>query len=322
MGVKLGKTVILNGDGPIQTTKDENGVETEVPPKTAQAILTRQRERKDKSIFLLAIPDAYQLRFHAIKDANTLWAAIKSWFGGNVESKKMQKNNVAFLFAEDTSSSSKVNTANGVVMLSMRVKQFYKNTGRKLNFNGKEPIGFDKTKVECFNYHRRGHFARECRAPRNQGNRNGDARYRSRTAREVTVETLMHWSLRPSGSDTELDETLREKDDLKAKLEQFETSSKNLNKLINSQLSAKDKTGLGYGDQMNENDSSGSEVFYSVFDSRSSDGDDNQTNDRPTTNKTSASVSKVEASVSQTSSISVEMPKVKSVRSSEVFIEE
>ncbi|GJX22068.1 ribonuclease H-like domain-containing protein [Tanacetum coccineum] len=327
------KKVILNGDGPIQTTKDENGVETEVPPKTAQAILTRQRERKDKSIFLLAIPDAYQLRFHAIKDANTLWAAIKSWFGGNVESKKMQKNNVAFLFAEDTSSSSKVNTANGVVMLSMRVKQFYKNTGRKLNFNGKEPIGFDKTKVECFNYHRRGHFARECRAPRNQGNRNGDARYRSRTAREVTVETLMHWSLRPSGSDTEiivplennvdmkkriavlefdvkdkdnvitrlknqLDETLREKDDLKAKLEQFETSSKNLNKLINSQLSTKNKTGLGYGDQMYENDSSGSEVFDSVFDSRSSDEDDNQTNDRPLANKTSASMSKVAASVS------------------------
>ncbi|GJS55779.1 putative ribonuclease H-like domain-containing protein [Tanacetum coccineum] len=78
----------------------------------------------------------------------------------------------------------------------------------------------------------------------------------------------------------QLDETLREKDDLKAKLEQFETSSKNLNKLINSQLSSKDKTGLGYGDQLNENDSSGSELFNSVFDSRSSDGDDNQTNDR------------------------------------------
>ncbi|GKC35139.1 hypothetical protein Tco_1047523 [Tanacetum coccineum] len=84
--------VILNGDGPIQVTTDENGVETEVPPKTAQALLARQREGKAKSILLLAIPDEYQLRFHAIKDAKTLWAAIKSRFGGNVESKKMQKN--------------------------------------------------------------------------------------------------------------------------------------------------------------------------------------------------------------------------------------
>ncbi|GKB79825.1 hypothetical protein Tco_0946720 [Tanacetum coccineum] len=35
--------VILNGDGPIQVTTDENGVETEVPPKTAQALLNKYR---------------------------------------------------------------------------------------------------------------------------------------------------------------------------------------------------------------------------------------------------------------------------------------
>nr|GEY98209.1 hypothetical protein [Tanacetum cinerariifolium] len=73
------------------------------------------------------------------------------------------------------------------------------------------------------------------------------------------------------------DQTLKEKEDLKAKLEQFEISSKKLNKLINSQLSAKDKTGLGYGYQLSESDS---EVLPSVLDSRLSDGDDNPTNDR------------------------------------------
>ncbi|GJT08581.1 ribonuclease H-like domain-containing protein [Tanacetum coccineum] len=71
-----------------------------------------------------------------------------------------------------------------VAMLTMRVKRFLKKTGRNLNFNGKETIGFDKTKVKCYNYHRRGHFARECRAPINQGNRNGDA-----PRRIVPVET-------------------------------------------------------------------------------------------------------------------------------------
>ncbi|GJU54324.1 ribonuclease H-like domain-containing protein [Tanacetum coccineum] len=245
--------------------------------QTAQALLQRQRERKAKSILLLAIPDEYQLRFHGIKDAKSLWAAIKSRFGGNVESKKMQKtvlkqqfekfsvsdtegldkaydrfqilisllevhalimrnkdsiddldiddlyNNlkvfeadikgVAFLSAEDTSSSNESNSPQlddedldqidhddleemdlkwQVAMLSMRVKRFYKKTGRKLIFNGKEPVGFDKPKLECFNCHRRGHFARECRAPRNQGNRNGHAGYKSRdnTRSTVPVETF------------------------------------------------------------------------------------------------------------------------------------
>ncbi|GKG05666.1 ribonuclease H-like domain-containing protein [Tanacetum coccineum] len=59
-----------------------------------------------------------------------------------------------------------------VAMLTMRVKRFLKKTRRNLNFNGKETVSFDKTKVECYNCYRRGHFARECRALRNQWNRN------------------------------------------------------------------------------------------------------------------------------------------------------
>ncbi|GKE67218.1 putative ribonuclease H-like domain-containing protein, partial [Tanacetum coccineum] len=71
-----------------------------------------------------------------------------------------------------------------VAMLTMRVKRYINKTRRNLKFNGKETIGFDKTKVECYNCHRRGHFAKECRALRNQGNRNGD-----NTRRVVSVET-------------------------------------------------------------------------------------------------------------------------------------
>nr|GEY45750.1 hypothetical protein [Tanacetum cinerariifolium] len=39
----------------------------------------------------------------------------------------------------------------------------------------KEPVGFDKTKVECFNYHNTGHFARECKSKGNQESRRRDA---------------------------------------------------------------------------------------------------------------------------------------------------
>ncbi|GKF23406.1 ribonuclease H-like domain-containing protein, partial [Tanacetum coccineum] len=237
-------------------------------------------------------------------------------------------------------------------MLTMRVKRFLKKTGRNMNFNGKETVGFDKTKVECYNYHKRGHFARECRAPRNQGNRNGDA-----PSRIVPVETPANALVVQDGIDSEvhtcskdclksyetlqkqydqqhealkksnleiiayqigleslearivvhekneavyeediaflkydvqvkdisikylknqLEETLKEKDDLKLKLEKFKDSSKNLTKLINSQISAKEKVGLGYDSQMNE-----SEVVHSVFNSRESYVDDSPVNNSP-----------------------------------------
>nr|GEZ37626.1 hypothetical protein [Tanacetum cinerariifolium] len=70
-------------------------------------------------------------------------------------------------------------------MLTMRARRFMKNTGRKLNLNGNETVAFHKTKVECYNFHKRGHFIRECKAPRAQDNMN-----RESTRRNVPVETI------------------------------------------------------------------------------------------------------------------------------------
>ncbi|GJS05007.1 ribonuclease H-like domain-containing protein [Tanacetum coccineum] len=62
-----------------------------------------------------------------------------------------------------------------MAMLTIRARRFLKNTGRKLIVNGNETIGFDKSKVECYNCHKRRHFARECRALRNQDNKNKES---------------------------------------------------------------------------------------------------------------------------------------------------
>nr|GFC20583.1 hypothetical protein [Tanacetum cinerariifolium] len=53
-----------------------------------------------------------------------------------------------------------------MAMLTMRAIRFLQKTGRDLGANGPTSMGFDITKVECYNCHRKGHFARECRSPK------------------------------------------------------------------------------------------------------------------------------------------------------------
>ncbi|GKC13660.1 ribonuclease H-like domain-containing protein, partial [Tanacetum coccineum] len=312
--------VIQNGNGPVSVTTDTAGQIKILPPKTAEEVVVRERERKARTTLLMAIPEDHLAKFHKMTDAKEMWNAIKSRFGGNDESKKMQKyilkqqfegftvsntdgihkgyerfqsllsqleihgagvstedanqkflrslpsawlqvslimrnkpgmdslsfddlynnlrvfendvkgstasssnlQNVAFV-SENTSSTNDVSTAHGVsntsghyskheqtssysllasqsscpqldhedldqvdeydleemdlkwqvAMISMRIKKFYKKTGRKLQFDAKEPVGFDKTKVECYNCHKTGHFARECRTKEDNRRRDG-----------------------------------------------------------------------------------------------------------------------------------------------------
>ncbi|GJW49091.1 hypothetical protein Tco_0090442 [Tanacetum coccineum] len=117
-----------------------------------------------------------------------------------MSSSSLSTQNMAFVSSSNNNTSGSneaVNAAHGVTtastqidlrwqmaMLTMKARRFLKNTKRKLTVNGNETIGFDKSKVECYNYHKRGNFARECRDPRNQDNKNKESSRRS-----VHVET-------------------------------------------------------------------------------------------------------------------------------------
>ncbi|GJZ60585.1 ribonuclease H-like domain-containing protein [Tanacetum coccineum] len=83
--------VIQKGNGPVSVSTDTNGVIKVLPPKTAEEILARERERKARTTLLMDLPEDHLAKFHKMTDAKEMWDAIKSRFGGNDESKKMQK---------------------------------------------------------------------------------------------------------------------------------------------------------------------------------------------------------------------------------------
>ncbi|GJR24623.1 hypothetical protein Tco_0973150 [Tanacetum coccineum] len=83
--------IVLNGNSRKKTTKDSNGNIKICPPVSAEEHLAVQRETKARTTLLTALPDDHMGDFYHLDDAKEIWLAIKARFGGNEESKKMQK---------------------------------------------------------------------------------------------------------------------------------------------------------------------------------------------------------------------------------------
>nr|GEW22835.1 hypothetical protein [Tanacetum cinerariifolium] len=80
-----------------------------------------------------------------------------------------------------------------MAMLTMRARRFPKRTGRTLCANRTDTIGFDMSKVECYNCHRRGYFARERRSPRDNRNKETTRRPVPTEAHQVLQDQIMSY---------------------------------------------------------------------------------------------------------------------------------
>nr|GEU95499.1 hypothetical protein [Tanacetum cinerariifolium] len=298
--------VILNGDSPAPTRVVE-GVLYLVALTTAEQMLARKKELKARGTLLMALPDKHQLKFNSHKDAKTLTEAVEKRFGGNTETKKVQKtllkqqyenfsgsninlkflrslpfewrthtliwrnktdleeqslddffNSLKIYEAEVNSSSSISTSTQNIAFVSSS------NTG-----STNKPVSVAASVSAVYTKRNGAAEPQRRNVPVEASTSNalvsqcdgvGSYDWSFQADEEPTNYALMAFSSSSSSSKNELRDTAlvslrqnlekseQERDDLKLKLEKFQTSSKNLTELLASQTNA--KVGLGYNSQV------------------------------------------------------------------------
>ncbi|GKA93888.1 putative ribonuclease H-like domain-containing protein [Tanacetum coccineum] len=386
--------VIQNGNSKKRISTGKDGVVRVLPLVSAAEIHAVEKERKARTILLMAIPKEHLRRFHGMDDEKEIWEAIRTRFGGNLEAhgaevstedanhkflrslppawsnlamtmrtkldvdtlsiddlynnlrvfeqeltstakSSVSTQNVAFV-SHSKSSTNKVKSGHTgaystytpstssnniperevpagfadeviyslfakqsedldllhedleqiddmdieemdinwqIAMIAIRMKKFYKKTGRRVRIDGNKPVGFDKKKLECFKCHNTGHFARECPSKGTNDGKKRDSFYQDQGAGKkeqnqnclltmddgvvnwgehtVEEEETNHALMAIKLKNNEGMKAVKEKEQLQKIVDSWKNSSKNLWKLVDSGMTSNSKVGLGYEIQSN-----------------------------------------------------------------------
>nr|GEW90694.1 ribonuclease H-like domain-containing protein [Tanacetum cinerariifolium] len=175
--------VILNGDSPVPTRVVE-GVVQPVGHTSAKQKLTRRNELKAR-VSAAASVSAICAKLHvsSLPNVDSLSnVVIYSFFASQSTSPQLDNEDLKQIDVDDLK---EMDLRWQMAMLTMRARRFLQKTGINLGDNGPKSMGFDMSKVECYNCHRKGHFAKECRSLKDS-RKNGDTGSQRRT---VPVET-------------------------------------------------------------------------------------------------------------------------------------
>nr|GFC61105.1 ribonuclease H-like domain-containing protein [Tanacetum cinerariifolium] len=94
-------------------------------------------------------------------------AVIYAFFASQSTSTRLDNKDLKQIDVDDLE---EINLRWQMAMLTMRARRFLQKTGKNLGANGPTSMGFDMSKVECYNYHMKEHFARECRSQEEPAN--------------------------------------------------------------------------------------------------------------------------------------------------------
>ncbi|GJW97055.1 hypothetical protein Tco_0178863 [Tanacetum coccineum] len=296
--------VIVNSDAPTVASASAEGP---IPPKIAEQKLARKNELKAKSTLLLAIPDDHLLKFHRIKDAKTLWEAIKTnqlEIHGEVISREDANlkllrslpsawNNIALIMRNksDLDTMSMDDLYNNLKVYEAEIK------GQLSSSSNSQNVAFVSLE-NTSSTNKAVNTAHEVSTASSQGQAssstyandviNGDAPIRivplETPANALVVQDGIggyDWSFQAEEGLTNFALMAYTSQGYQIGLESLQARIvvHEKNEAVYEEdiafLSVKDKVGLGYDCQMNE-----SEVVNSVFNSKESDVDDSIVNDR------------------------------------------
>nr|GEW37842.1 ribonuclease H-like domain-containing protein [Tanacetum cinerariifolium] len=234
--------VIINGDSLVPIIVVD-GVVQPVSYKTADQMLARRNELKSHGTLLMALSDKHQLKFNSHKDAKTLMKAIKKRFGGNTDIKKVQKTLLKQQFENFTGSydwsyqaeeepanfalmditSSSSSSDNKVTSCSKACSKAYAQLHSQYD---KLTDDFQKSQYDVLSY-QAGLESVEARLVVYKQNESILEENIKLLKEEVQARDIVLVTLRQK-----LNLSEQERDDLKLKLDKFQTSSKNLTELL------------------------------------------------------------------------------------------
>ncbi|GJS83201.1 hypothetical protein Tco_0749742 [Tanacetum coccineum] len=262
--------VIQKGNGPVSVSTDTNEVIKVLPPKTAEENLARERERKARTTLLMALSEDHLAKFHKMTDAKDMENSssytdelMYSFFANQSSGPQLDHEDLEQLDEFDLE---EMDLKWQVATILIRLKKFYKKTGRRSKGNQENR----RRDAGNTGYKAKDNGRRPGKQEESKSLVTLDGEGVDWTGHaEDEQENFALMAYINSGSDTKREQLGDASIEIKAYT------------LALAKMSTKDKSGLGYKDQVhNDVLSYENEVFQSVFDSRLSDVEDSPVHDR------------------------------------------